>query len=183
MLAHIVYDEELLNEVRRETSPAFAGGTVEIQYLLDSCPTINSVWFETLRLATAYSSVRYVTTDTVLGGKVLRRGSRVMTSPRQFHFSNAAFGRDSSTFSPKRFSENPCLQRHINFKPFGCGATFCPGRFLAQHMVLIFTAMALYRFDMKISKPHLFPRIDESNPPFGIITSPDDVLLKLSLRY
>lgn len=66
--------------VMQETEKAFEDGstTPNIDYLNDDCPLTNSVWNETLRMAAASSSVRYITEDSIIGG--LKSSEKVIRS-------------------------------------------------------------------------------------------------------
>lgn len=81
------------------------------------------------------------------------------------------------------------LVRHPSFRPFGGGATYCPGRVLAKEEVYGFLAILLHRLEMKLSdRPgqgrlkQPFPRMNDTTPALGItgpVTSMD-VLVDLT---
>lgn len=181
-LAYIIQDPELLGLIRSETQPAFTGGKLNTQYVTESCLLLNSIWLETLRLAAVSSSVRYITDDTIIAGKTLKRGNKIMISARQLHFNEAVFGKDAFSFVPGRFANKKGLQRSPGFRPFGGGVTLCPGRHLAKHTVLTFIALALHRFDISLAMPQPFPRFEERKPIVGVMMGDDDLLLRLRQR-
>ena len=181
-LARVVHDKDLMCNVRDETVMAFRNEILDVPYLTERCPVLNSIWLESLRLSAGLSSVRHITDDTVIGGKVLRRGDKVLISGRQLHLDEAVFGGDPFSFDPQRFLRNPKLEQHPSFRPFGGGATLCPGRILAKHAVFTFIALALQRFEIESATAQPFPRCEERNAGFGITMSNDDLLLRLKAK-
>ena len=173
MLSYMLFHPELLDLIRKETKPAFVNGscTPDVAYLNNKCPLMNGIWNETLRLAAASSSVRYITEDTVVGGLNLRRGKRVMIPYRQLHFNEEIFGDQVTQFNARRFIDNPSLLRSPSWRPFGGGATMCPGRFVAKQAVITFIAMVLNRFDIALDGPQPFPSAKEGNPVLGLMSN------------
>ena len=105
MLAFILHDPELYEALVEEIQPAFATGaeTPNAQYLLEECTRLNAAWDETIRMSAFSASVRHVTEDTVIGGKLLRKGSRLMIPYRQLHFDQTVFGTQVENFVSDRF--------------------------------------------------------------------------------
>jgi cytochrome P450 len=78
MLTYILHNPSYIEQIRKETAPAFEGKKlVDLEFLHDKCPLLESCWFETLRMASNAASVRQINKDTVIGGKVLRKGNRI----------------------------------------------------------------------------------------------------------
>lgn len=76
-------DENLLEIAREESRPAVvADGTINIEYIIDSCPTLNNIWEETLRLISVGASARFLTRDVEIGGKILSKGNRIIIGSR-----------------------------------------------------------------------------------------------------
>lgn len=173
MLAYLIKNSQLLEEVRRETEPAFADGVLSVEYLKDSCPILDGVWNETLRHSAYSASVRHLTEDTIIGGKTLRKGNRLMIPYRQLHFDEGVFGPDARIFEPARFQRNQKILRSSSWRPFGGGVTMCPGRYIAKESVAIFIALALRRFDMEFVNPQTFPKGAEGTPVLGIMSLQD----------
>ena len=184
MLAYLIENPELLVRIRRETEPAFKAGALSVDYLKDCCPLLDDVWNETLRHSAYSASVRHITEDTVIGGKTLRKGNRLMIPYRQLHFDEGVFGEDAQKFEPARFGKNPKLLRSASWRPFGGGITMCPGRYVAKESVAIFIAMALRRFNMEFVKGQVFPQGAEGTPVLGIMNTQDgqDPLVKITPR-
>ena len=137
MIAHILFTPGLAKSIREEIQPAFnADGSFDSNHTYNSCPRLDSLWLETLRVSATSTTVRNITSNTTVGDKLLQKGTKLFISARQLHFSRFDFGDKVSEFDPNRFIENPSLYRSPAFRPFGGGVTQCPGRFLAKHMVL-----------------------------------------------
>lgn len=187
MLAYMLSEPELFHIIREETRPVFQDGEFQssnIRYLEENCPRLNGIWDETMRLSAYSSSVRYVIKDTIIGGKLLRQGNRVMIPNRQLHFDEKVFGKNVHDFNSTRFLDNDGLIRSGSWRPFGGGSTICPGRFIAKQSAITFIAMMLQRFDIEPAGKEKFPRIEEGNPVLGIMSTKggDDISVKLSLR-
>lgn len=159
-----------------ESSPAFDGDTlVDPFYIQDpqKCPRIDAIWHETLRMAGWSASVRLITKDTVIGGKLMRRGHRVMVPHRLQHFDEDIFGKDTHEFRPERWLQAKDLTKSPSWHPFGAGKTLCSGRFLARFSVMSFVATILRRFDVEMVGNPSFPQADEGRPVLGIISIKD----------
>ncbi|KAI0805366.1 putative cytochrome P450 [Xylaria sp. FL0064] len=185
ILSYLLFQPDLLDIIRKETAKAFCGDEVDVACLIDtaSCPRLNSVWDETTRLTAFAASVRFLTRDIELGGKTLRKGNRLMMPQRQLHFSQEAFGPDAHKFDPERFIKNPALLRHPSLRPFGGGATMCPGRNLAKRTTLAFIAIALRTFDVTLDPCYQsFPAPAEGKPSIGLVDMRDGCDLQVKLR-
>ncbi|KAJ4357133.1 uncharacterized protein N0V89_001708 [Didymosphaeria variabile] len=173
MLSYMLFHPEMIHLVMQETEKAFTGGskTPNIDYLNDSCPLTNSIWNETLRMSAASSSVRYITEDSIVGGFKLRKGNKVMVPYRQLHFDETVFGDRINEFNPRRFYDNPALLKSASWRPFGGGATMCPGRFVAKQAVVSFIATAFNRLRISVDGTQPFPTAKEGNPVIGLMSN------------
>lgn len=187
MIAHALFAPHLVDMIRDETAPAFGNGDIPNgDYISNAqrCPRLNAFWLECLRLASSSTALRYVTEDTLIGGKKLREGHTILMSARQLHHntSSAAFGDDAAIFNDERFLNNTRLERNLSFRPFGGGKTLCPGRHLAKHMALTFVALVFREFDVTLAKEQPFPAYEEDKPTIGIISGKEDLLISLRAR-
>lgn len=183
IIAHILFIPGLAESIREEIQPAFhTDGSFDSNYAYSSCPRLESLWLETLRVSATSTTVRNITSNTTVGGKLLQKGTKLFVSARQLHFSSIDFGDNVSEFDPNRFIKNPRLCRSSAFRPFGGGATECPGRFLAKHMVLNFVALLFHRFDVSLALPQSLPRYLESKPAIGISSGDSDLQVRLKER-
>ncbi|OCL02126.1 cytochrome P450 [Glonium stellatum] len=186
LMAYMLFDNDLLSRIRAEILSGFGSSdSLNITYLLESCPLLNSAYEETLRITDWPVGVRTVMAPFTLHGKRLRPGRKLLMHYRQMHFDPAVFGDDATCFNPERFMRNKSLERSTSYRPFGGAGTYCPGRFLARREILLFVAVLLKRFDISLveknGKAPRFPRLDDGLPTGGVIAPVfgDDVLLKV----
>ena len=153
-------------------------------YLLSSCPHLDSVFHEVLRLTNSAASIRTVESLTIINGKTLRPGTKVLSPFRQLHFDEKVFGDDAQHFDADRFLKNKDLARSKSYRPFGGGTTYSPGRFVARQEVYMFVAVISRRFDIELAPKkgglgQVFPALDRKKPSLGVMgpVSGDDVLV------
>ncbi|KAI1159807.1 putative cytochrome P450 oxidoreductase [Nemania serpens] len=172
MLAYLLETPSLMDEVREETALAIReDGTVDFDYLHHSAKRFDASWNEMLRLASFGASVRLITTDTVVGGKLLRKGNRLIIPYRELHMDSSVYGQSVHQFQPQRFLVNPKLSQRNNFRPFGGGSTMCPGRYIAKRAVLLFISMLLRRFDLKRVGESKSLAADPTRPAPGLMSA------------
>ncbi|KAI1127998.1 cytochrome P450 [Nemania abortiva] len=185
LLAYLLETPSLIDIVRSETDPAFgADGSIDFTYLHTSVPQLDAMWAEMLRLSAFAASVRIVTADTIVGGKTLRQGNRLMVPYRQLHINEAVFGDEVETFRHTRFIEKPRLAQGSSFRPFGGGSTACPGRHVAKRAVLIFVALVLRRYDIKLLPGQKIIEADLTKPVPGLMSPKmdEDMLVQMVER-
>ncbi|KAI3317207.1 putative cytochrome p450 [Xylariaceae sp. AK1471] len=196
LLSYLIHNPSLLATYRAETAAAFdASGTLVDPFLIQDtsrCPSVDAIWHETLRVSGWAASVRLVTADTVIGGKYMRKGNRVMVPHRLLHFDEGIFGEEPHMFRPGRWiqkkaddgSGTSSLARSPSWRPFGGGKTMCSGRFLARFSVTTFVATFLRRFDVQLVGSPPCPRVDEGRPVLGTMSvkEGDDFKVRVSLR-
>ncbi|KAI1098020.1 putative cytochrome p450 [Jackrogersella minutella] len=176
MLTHLMRNPGFLAAFRAEMAPAFRGDELaDASYIADAakCPQIDAIWHETLRVAGWAASVRLVTQDVVIGGKLLRSGNRVMVPHRLLHFDERVFGDDIDAWRPRRWLDTEAARKLPNspsWRPFGGGKTKCSGRFLAKYFVTAFVATVLRRFDIEMVGNPPMPEPDVGRPVLGIIS-------------
>ncbi|KAK0634373.1 cytochrome P450 [Bombardia bombarda] len=188
VLAHLFHDESLLDLVKKETEAAWrvnpddASGEpqLDIKYLCANSPNLNSIFNEVLRLNNTAAAVRVATEKTTLsGGKTIPQGGMLVIPFRQLHTNEAVWGDDVGRFNPERFigpgagGGANTKDRSSSFRPFGGGATYCPGRTLAKHEVFGFTAILLRRFDISLARgaakvKQRMPQLNSMTPSFGL---------------
>ncbi|KID94729.1 Cytochrome P450, partial [Metarhizium majus ARSEF 297] len=185
VLTYLLHNPELLAAYRRETAPAFCGPDLADPSVIQDaaqCPEVDAVWHETLRMTGWSASVRFVTRDTVIGGKRMRKGSRILVPHRLLHFDEGIFGDATHQFRTERWRNNKNLPRSPSFRPFGGGKTMCSGRFIARFSVTSFVATLLHRFDVELVGSPRFPRADEGRLVLGTmsIREGDDFNVRLT---
>lgn len=153
-------------------------------YLHDKCPQLDAMWNETIQLSAYSASVQFITKDTIIGGKVLRKGNRLMIPHRQLHFDESIFGDSIQDFKHERFMQKRNPTRSDNWRPFGGGNTLCPGRYVAKRTVVMFVAMLLQRFDVEMVGDQPIPATEEGKPVLGIMSvkEGEDLKVRIKLR-
>ena len=197
MMAYILSNPTLLTTLQNEVSPAISEGTSGLEYRLEQhCPRLRAVYLEILRLSSSSSTVRGVMQPTDIGNKTLKTGASILIPNRRLHLNPEIFGENAEHFDPERFLRDPSLSKNPNFRPFGGGKTYCPGRYLAEREILTFVALAIHRFDIRIAtgtpahacKTEValpdFPRIDKKKFCLGIMepVKGDDMIIDIRPR-
>ncbi|KAL8713320.1 MAG: hypothetical protein Q9220_002519 [cf. Caloplaca sp. 1 TL-2023] len=178
-IAHILTSSSLLASIRVETAPAVhADGSLDLEHLASRCPQLDAIWHEVLRLYTSTSLIRVALRPTTVDGLTIHTGDQVMSPFRQFHMNREEFGADAATWNPDRFLQNKDLSKSRGYHPFGGGATYCPGRFLAKQEVYTFVAVVLHRFEVELVDPVL-PTVNVREPCLGAMRPIGDILVKV----
>lgn len=181
VMNHIYSRPDLLDEIRDEVyANAFeAPGTISATKVKDSCPLLNSVFRETLRLAAPMTSARVVLEDTTIAHTyLLKKGNVVQISGGVLNYDPEVWGPDVMSFNSRRFFYNPNGTKtnadgSINdskanavhpaaFRSFGGGASLCPGRHFAQIEITSLAALMVMGFDLQ--PPEGMGKV-EWNPP------------------
>lgn len=179
-LSHVLFDAKLRDNILTEIAPAFVKENLDFEHIYERSPILRATWNEVLRTASYSSSVRLVMEDTIIGGKTLKKGNRIMMPYRQMHFDENTFGTDANEFNVEQFLKNPALKRNI--MAFGGGATQCPGRHFSAQAAMVLVAEMLYRFEMRLEDQNQpFPQIDETRPVLGMIDIKKDTDLRVLL--
>ncbi|RDW79333.1 uncharacterized protein DSM5745_06185 [Aspergillus mulundensis] len=150
-----------------------------------SLPYINAILRETLRWhPPALIPPPHVSNaDLMWNGYLLPKGSYLLANIGAFT-QNAALYKDPTTFDPVRFlARGPDSQSHtpepdIQKFIFGFGRRVCPGRFLADEMLFLFTAQVLACFNIA-------PKVPGTSEPkwlAGIISQPGPFDLSIEPR-
>ena len=186
LLSHMIYDPELLQSVRKEVAPSITNdGAIDIQSLLDHSPVLDAAFHEVLRLTSINSTVRYIETPVIIGGKKLGTDGQIMMPHRQLHLEESAFGSEPRKFNVDRFLQDKDLSRSRSFKPFGGGQTYCSGRHVAKREIMAFVALTIHLYDLRLQNPQqAFPRLDLTKPSIGILDrmKGDEVVLVITPR-
>lgn len=164
MLYHIFSDEALLQETRAELEtsilpeklPDKKALNLNLAVLKEKSPLLQSTLQEVLRVYSRGASSRFVMEDTVLNSQyLLQQGSILMMPTAVIHSDPRAWGQPD--FQARRFLvqkasvvQEPGSKRSsaASYRPFGGGATLCPGRHFASAEILALTAMIVYKYDL-----------------------------------
>ncbi|KAG8974354.1 hypothetical protein FRC05_007515 [Tulasnella sp. 425] len=193
VLAYILVTPGLKDRILLEISPAFRTGTtgndepdIDVTYLVspNSCPLIHSCLYEALRLTSGSLSTRLVEKPTSIGAYTLYPRNAVFVPSRVAHLAEDHWGPDVLEFDPDRFIKRPEELRPGNMwlRPFGGGATICPGRRYAGNEVKLFVAGVLRRFEVELRLGEGVPPVDNSIPSAGMMKPAHDLNVKLIPR-
>lgn len=150
--------EQCRNEVRRSVQHSVDGktATIDLSYVLNSCPVLLSTYHEIFRYHGMANSVRVVREDHMLENSyLLKKGGLVIMSARSQHSNPEIWGEDVDRFNYMRFLKGQqqraggTKQRAAAFRGFGGGVTLCPGRHFATSEILLLTTLLLLRFDLQ----------------------------------
>jgi cytochrome P450 len=172
LMAQLLYDRPLLEQVKQETEAAWQSGKLDIKYLSEHCPVLDAVFNEFLRHKNAAGAMRLVAEQTTIGSKKLEPGNMAYVPFYQIHTNENVWGDRCLEFDHTRFLKRKSLARNTSFRPFGGGGTYCPGRTLAKQEVFSAVAIILHRFDVRLAvtgeMKQPFPILNIKTPSLGL---------------
>lgn len=178
-----------MHKVLNEVQEAFAEGNLDRECLTTQSPYLESIYLEVLRLANDASSIRMVERDVAISGLTLKKGNYVLIPYRLMHSQEESYGPQAASFDPYRFIQNSNLSNRADFRPFGGGISYCPGRFVAKQECLGFVAILLHRFELQVVDLHdgkrlaqRVPDLDHGTPYMGIVGPANSGDLIVSIR-
>ncbi|KZW04019.1 cytochrome P450 [Exidia glandulosa HHB12029] len=188
MILFICSTPKLAARLRSEFAPAFVtqSSLPNTDYLTKECPLLDATFRETLRLATAPSSMRLVEEDTEIGGYTFYKGNRVLLPSMHLHRAKHFWGEDADSFRPERILEigdKVDIVQSGYLRPFGGGTSYCPGRIFSRSEIMAFVTLVLHRYDLELLGPVPVP--NTGPPTLGVLDPPMpcDLGLKLTRRY
>lgn len=177
MLVRIYSDKKLLRNIRDELENTAVLNCSEgskkilILSMREKCFLLHSTFQELLRFHAKGASARYVREDTMLDDQYLLKKGMVVQMPMAvMHFDPTIWGADAEEFQPGRFlrksndqrkpkpngemrfepnGEKDSKQNLTAYRPFGGGASLCPGRHFVTLETLALTAFMVLRFDIE----------------------------------
>ncbi len=198
MLLHVYADHALLQELRDELETkavsVTADGTSRTLHIIpmrEHCPLLHATWQELLRLHAQGASARYVREDTMLNDRYLLKKGMVIQMPTAVMHSDPTFwGPDAQDFQPRRFLKQndagagkASKQYASAYRPFGGGASLCPGRPFVTLEVLALTAWMVLRFDMvPLSGNWRIPASRQESLATTVFPPEEDVRVRIGRR-
>ncbi|KAI1420760.1 cytochrome P450 [Xylaria sp. FL1777] len=192
LIYHIFSSPIVLEDCRREVSQTVSEHngvcTIDVSALKSSCPILFSTFQEVFRFHGMATSARVALEDHMLDGKYLiKKGGVVMISGRVQHSSTDNWGDDVDEFKHTRFIRSPGVKRHnpVTWRGFGGGTTTCPGRHFATTEVLLFAALLMLRFDVRLSDGRtqwVMPPMNNAPHPSALDLPAEDVKIELLPR-
>ncbi|KAJ4422997.1 hypothetical protein N0V82_002391 [Gnomoniopsis sp. IMI 355080] len=165
-----------LEKARQEVDALCGSPNQGMKHITTAFPYLDAVLRETMRLspaAPAFFVVPYQ--DEILGGKYLvRAGESVCVALEVLQRDKTVYGADADEFRPERWMRDGRLLDDFDefaWKPFGNGLRGCIGRSFVWQESLVFLAMVLRSFDMRMDDPSykLKMRSDLSVKPDGFV--------------
>ena len=143
LLVHIFSDPDLLRDIREEIE-AYSVRSLRILTMREKCVLLHSSFQELLLVHALGSSVHYVREDILLQDQYFLA---VM------HSDPSAWGADVEDFQPRRFLKLRNEAKEFNtsataYRPFGGGASLCPGRHFVTLEAMALAACFVLRFDV-----------------------------------
>ena len=161
LLAHIYSDQGLLQDIRAELEAASVSSissktkrTLHVITMREKCHLLNSTFQEVLRVHAQGAGARFVREDTMLDDQYLLKKGMVVQMPiAVLHSDPSSWGPDVKEFQSRRFLKQNDIakgfkQNMTAYRPFGGGASLCPGRHFVALEALALTAYLVLRFDI-----------------------------------
>ncbi|KAI0005246.1 putative 25-hydroxycholesterol 7-alpha-hydroxylase [Xylariaceae sp. FL0662B] len=194
VIYRIFSDPVVLQDCRNEVRQAIqddpeGASTIDLSFILNSCPILLSTYHEVFRYHGMANSVRVVSEDHMLDNRYLvKKGGLIMMSARAQHSNPAVWGENVDQFYHKRFMKqrgggNKRLSA-VAFRGFGGGTTLCPGRHFATSEILLLAALLLLRFDIEPAggSPWVLPSTAKSSQAEAMEQPDDDIDIVLVPR-
>ena len=195
-LVHIYSDLRLTSDIRNELEKSGFLGTPEaisnklnLLSMPEDCPLLYSTWQEVLRVHALGSGSRYILEDVMLEDHYLLRKGMVVQMPMAvMHSDAAAWGEDVKEFQPRRFIKNTTgkggfKQNVTAYRPFGGGASMCPGRHFVTLEVMGMVACMLARFDLvPVDGQWNIPRQKQESLATNVFPPEKDIRVKIAIR-
>ena len=177
MLCHIYSDASLLHHIRQELEMAGVSKSVDqttwtlnVLAMRETCQLLHSTFQELLRVHAMGAGARYVREDVMLNNEYLLKKGMVVQMPMAvMHSDPRIWGPEVADFQPRRFMKQTDAAREnrsqsVAYRPFGGGASLCPGRHFVTLEVMALTALMVLRFDITPScgEWHIPPQRQES---------------------
>ena len=196
LLVHIYHDPALICDIRQElANQGFRGTPEEIAQnskllsMPESCPLLHSTWQELLRVHALGISARLVLEDVILDDRfLLQKGMIVQMPMAVMHSDRTAWGEDVTEFQPRRFlkqknSSNIYKKNLTAYRPFGGGASLCPGRHFVTLETMALAACMVSRFDLSPVKGQwTIPRQQQESLATNVFPPAKDIRVKVTLR-
>jgi cytochrome P450 len=189
MLVHVYSEPALLREIRDEletTSVSSIPGETTTRYLRilsmrENCHLLHSTFQELLRVHALGAGARFVREDVMLDKQYfLKKGMVVQMPTAVMHSDPTVWGTDVLEFRPRRF-----LNKHNStaYRPFGGGASLCPGRHFVTLETLALTACMVLRYDIASVDGHLsVPPQKQDNLATNVFPPEKDVRVRVTER-
>ncbi|KAL6709802.1 hypothetical protein ACN47E_000587 [Coniothyrium glycines] len=160
---------------------------LDLSTLKSRCPTLMAMLNETLRYHSTVINIKQVRHDTILADQYLLKKQGIVMIPGQsVHHDKQIWGDNADQFDHRRFMDN-ANKKHLAstsaFRPFGAGATMCPGRYFSTNVILGLVAMILVQFDVSAEEAEWTSPTKHNADMWNAMPKPDwDVKVRLVPR-
>lgn len=191
MLVHVYSDPILLQDIRAELETTSVSTPdpdeprnrhLQILSMRENCHLLHSTFQELLRLHARGASARFVREDIMLDGQyLLKKGMIVQMPMAVMHSDPTIWGADATVFQPRRFwnknNSSAC-------RPFGGGASLCPGRHYVTLEALALTACMVLRYDMASAegRPLRIPNQKQESLATNVFPPENDIGVRFTER-
>lgn len=195
-LLHIYSDPRLISDIRDELEISGFVGTPEdiaqnpdLLAMPEACPLLYSTWQEVLRVHALGAGSRYILEDVMLEDTfLLRKGMVVQMPMAAMHSDVTAWGDAAKEFQPRRFVKQSSTSRgfkpnYTAYRPFGGGASMCPGRHFVTLETMALAACMLSRFDLSpVDGQWNIPRQKQESLATNVFPPEKDIRVKIAIR-
>ena len=206
-LIHIYSDSSLISDIRKELE---VSGFIDTPEAIETCPLLYSTWQEILRMHTLGAGARYLLEDVMLNDTFLLRKGMIVQMPMAVMHSDATiWGEDVKEFQPRRFLKQNSTRtegfqqnstrkegsqqnstrkegfQHNStaYRPFGGGASMCPGRHFVTLEAMALAACMLSRFDLiPVDGQWKIPRQKQESLATNVFPPEKDIRVKVAIR-
>ncbi|KAJ4378044.1 hypothetical protein N0V83_000874 [Neocucurbitaria cava] len=160
---------------------------LDLNGIKDTCPTLMAMLNETLRHHSTVINIKQVQHDTTLAGQYsLRKNGIVMIPGQSIHHNTNIWGPSANDFDHRRFltaEHKKNLSNTTAFRPFGAGATMCPGRHFSTSVILSLVAMVVLQYEVEPQQGQWIAPTKRNADLWNAMPKPDwDIDVKLTKR-
>ena len=157
MLVHLFADAALLEDIRNELESTCISSNdsgsvrcLNIMIMREKCHLLYAVFQELLRVRALGTGSRYVREDVMLNNQYLLKEGMIIQMPMAvMHGDPSVWGDDVGQFNPRRFLKGDTKPNMAAYRPFGGGASLCPGRHFVALEIMALAACMVLKFDMQ----------------------------------
>jgi cytochrome P450 len=196
MLYQIFSDARILRDIRDElfdistedlVPDSHSRRILSLDLIKTHCPTLNAVFNETIRIHSSVINIKQVQHDTTLADQYLLKKDAIIMIPGQsIHHEKEIWGPNADVFDHLRFLDPESKRKLAStsaFRPFGAGATMCPGRHFSTNVICSLVAMVVLQHNIVPVEGRWRAPTKHNADLWNAMPKPDwDVEVKISKR-
>ena len=196
LLIHVYSDPKLLHDIRHEIEsssvssiPGETAQYLRVLTMRERCSLLHAAFQELLRIHALGAGSRFVREDITLDNQYLLSKGMVVQMPMVvMHSDPSAWGVNVKDFQPRRFLKRSDNQKEIKqnmtmYRPFGGGASMCPGRHFVTLEAMALAACMILRFDITpTDRQWIIPRQKQESLATNVFPPEHDVKVKIRKR-